>query len=224
MAEKRNIILFGSMILLTLSYWLSASLLIGEKPFEIRVLEEEQQELNENLISAQILASQLDRVFTLFQENLALSKADSLADDASLPFLNNLTDMLEELDIKLLGIKPKPRIDKITYFKAPYIITLECSYDQFGKFLSEIERSPRLITIDEFEVKNGIERIKANTNEDKLIYQEFVVNLSTITLVKSKSKASLSQIFLTLSHPPQPRRLSVLLSPIATVVLMCELR
>ena len=188
MAEKRNIILFGSMILLTISYWLTASILIGDKPFEIRVLEEEQQELNENLISAQILASRLDRVFTLFQENLALSKADSLADDASLPFLNNLTDVLEELDIKLLGIKPKPLIDKITYFKAPYIVTLECSYDQFGKFLSELERSPRLITIDEFEVKNGIERIKANTDEEKLIYQEFVVNLSTITLVKSKSK------------------------------------
>ncbi|MEL1231383.1 MAG: type 4a pilus biogenesis protein PilO [Candidatus Neomarinimicrobiota bacterium] len=189
MAEKRNIILFGCLIVLSLTYWLSASFLIGEKPFEIRVLEEEQQELNENLISAQILASQLDRVFTLFQENLALSKADSLADDASLPFLNNLTDMLEDLDIKLLGIKPKPRIDKITYFKAPYIITLECSYDQFGKFLTEIERSPRLITIDEFEVKNGIERIKANTDEERLLFQEFVVNLSTITLVKSKNKA-----------------------------------
>ena len=134
------------------------------------------------------LCSPLIILFTLFQENLALSKADSLADDASLPFLDNLTDMLEDLDIKLLGIKPKPRIDKITYFKAPYIITLECSYDQFGKFLSELERSPRLITIDEFEVKNGIERIKANTEEEKLIYQEFVVNLSTITLVKSKSK------------------------------------
>ena len=166
---------------------LAASL---EKPFDIKVLEEEQQELNENLISAQILASQLDRVFTLFQENLALSKADSLADDANLPFLNNLTDMLEDLDIKLLGIKPKPRMDKITYFKAPYIITLECTFDQFGKFLAEIERSPRLITVDEFEVKNGIERIKANTEEDRLIYQEFVVNLSTITLVKSKSKVS----------------------------------
>ena len=189
MAEKRNIILFSCLIVLSFSYWLSASFLIGEKPFEIIVLEEEQQELNENLISAQILASQLDRVFTLFQENLALSKADSLADDANLPFLNNLTDMLEDLDIKLLGIKPKPRIDKITYFKAPYIITLECSYDQFGKFLTEIERSPRLITIDEFEVKNGIERIKANTDEEKLLYQEFVVNISTITLVKSKNKA-----------------------------------
>ena len=190
MAEKRNIILFGALVLLTLSYWVSASVLIGEKPFESRVLEEEQQELNENLISAQILASQLDRVFTLFQENLALSKSDSLADDANLPFLNNLTDMLDELEIKLLGIKPKPRVDKITYFKAPYIITLECTFDQFGKFLSEVERSPRLISVDEFEVKNGIERIKANTEEEQLLTQEFVVNLSTITLVKSKSKVS----------------------------------
>ena len=190
MAEKRNIILFGALIFLTISYWVSASVLIGEKPFEIRVLEEEQQELNENLISAQILASQLDRVFTLFQENLALSKSDSLADDANLPFLNNLTDMLDELEIKLLGIKPKPRVDKITYFKAPYLITLECTFDQFGKFLSELERSPRLITVDEFEVKNGIERIKANTEEEKLMEQEFVVNLSTMTLVKSKSKVS----------------------------------
>jgi|TARA_B110000444_G_scaffold250971_1_gene278172 Tfp pilus assembly protein PilO len=188
MAEKRNIFLFGALVLLTVSFWVSSSFLIGDKPFKIQLLEEEQAELNENLISAQILASQLDRVFTLFQENLALSKADSLADDANLPFLNNLTDMLDDLDIKLLGIKPKPRIDKMTYFKAPYIITLECTFDQFGKFLSEIERSPRLITVDEFEVKNGIERIKANTDEGKLVYQEFLVNLSTITLVKSKSK------------------------------------
>ena len=190
MPEKRNIILFGALVLLTISYWASASVLIGKKPFEIRLLEEEQEELNENLISAQILASQLDRVFTLFQENLALSKADSLADDANLPFLNSLTDILDDLDIKLLGIKPKPRVDKITYFKAPYIITLECTFEQFGMFLSEIERSPRLITVDEFEVKNGIERVKANTEEEKLLEQEFVVNLSTITLVKSKSKVS----------------------------------
>ena len=190
MAEKRNTFLFVAVIVLSFSYWVSASILISDKPFQIRILEEEQEELNENLISAQILASQLDRVFTLFQQNLALSKADSLADDASLPFLDNLTDMLEELDIKLLGIKPKPRIDKMTYLKAPYIINLECSYEQFGKFLAEIERSARLVTVDEFEVKNGIERIKANTEEEKLIFQEFTVNLSTITLVKSKSKAT----------------------------------
>ena len=190
MPEKRNTILFGALLILSLSYWVSSSFVIGDKPFQITLLEDEETELNENLISAQILASQLDRVFTLFQENLALSKMDSLADDANLPFLNNLTDILDDLDITLMGIKPKPREDKRTYLKAPYLITLDCTFEQFGKFLSEIERSPRLITIDEFEVKNGIERIKANTEEDKLIDQEFVVALSTITLVKSKSKVS----------------------------------
>lgn len=190
MPEKRNTILFGALLILSLSYWVSSSFMIGDKPFQITLLEDEETELNENLISAQILASQLDRVFTLFQENLALSKMDSLADDANLPFLNNLTDILDDLDITLMGIKPKPREDKRTYLKAPYLITLECTFEQFGKFLSEIERSPRLITVDEFEVKNGIERIKANTEEDKLIDQEFVVALSTITLVKSKSKVS----------------------------------
>ena len=190
MPEKRNTILFASLLILSLSYWISSSFMIGDKPFQITLLEDEETELNENLISAQILASQLDRVFTLFQENLALSKMDSLADDANLPFLNILTDILDDLDITLMGIKPKPREDKRTYLKAPYLITLECTFEQFGKFLSEIERSPRLITVDEFEVKNGIERIKANTEEDKLIDQEFVVALSTITLVKSKSKVS----------------------------------
>ena len=190
MPEKRNTILFGALLILSLSYWISSSFMIGDKPFQITLLEDEETELNENLISAQILASQLDRVFTLFQENLALSKMDSLADDANLPFLNNLTDILDDLDITLMGIKPKPREDKRTYLKAPYLITLECTFEQFGKFLSEIERSPRLITVDEFEVKNGIERIKANTEEDKLIDQEFIVALSTITLVKSKSKVS----------------------------------
>ena len=109
MSEKRNIILFGALVVLTISYWLSSAFFIADKPFEIKLLEQEETELNENLISAQILASKLDRVYTLFQENLALSQQDSLAEDASLPFLNSLTDILDDLNIQLLGIKPKDR-------------------------------------------------------------------------------------------------------------------
>ena len=188
MAEKRNIILFGAIIILTITYWASSSLFIGGKPLKIKLLEQEETELNENLISAQILASKLDRVYTLFQENLALSQQDSLAEDASLPFLNALTDILDDLDIQLLGIKPKDRISKGDYYKSPYVITFECSYDEFGKFLAEIERSPRLITLNEYEVKNGIERVKTNVSEDDLSEQVFELNLATITLVKSRSK------------------------------------
>ena len=164
--------------------------MIGDKPFQIRLLEDEQTELNENLISAQILDRQLDRVYTLFQENLALSQQDSLAQDASLPFLNSLTDMLDDLDILLIGIKPKDRESKDDYYKSPYVITIECTYEEFGKFLAEMERSPRLITVNEYEVKNGVERIKTNVREEDLMNQVFEVNLATIPLVKSKSKGS----------------------------------
>ena len=176
--------------MLTILFWVSGSLLIGDKPFQIRMLEDEQTELNENLISAQILDRQLDRVYTLFQENLALSQQDSLAQDASLPFLNSLTDMLDDLDIQLLGIKPKDRESKDDYYKSPYVITIECTYEEFGKFLAEMERSPRLITVNEYEVKNGVERIKTNVREEDLMNQVFEVNLATITLVKSRSKGS----------------------------------
>ena len=188
MAEKRNIILFGVLIVLTISYWLSAAFFIGDKPVEIKVLEQEETELNENLISAQILASKLDRVYTLFQENLALSQQDSLAEDASLPFLNSLTDILDDLNIQLLAIKPKDRESKGEYYKSPYVIMIECSYEEFGKFLAEIERSPRLITLNEYEVKNGVERVKTNISEEDLLEQVFELNLATITLVKSRTK------------------------------------
>ena len=67
---------------------------------------------------------------------------------------------------------------------------IQCTYEQFGEFLAEMERSPRLIMIDEFEVKNGYERIRSRTDEDELAFQEFTVKLSTITLVKSKTKVS----------------------------------
>ena len=191
MHEKRNIILFMAIVILSSSYWIATIFVISDKPIQISVLEDEQAELNENLISAQILASQLDRVFTLFQENLALSQMDSLAEDASLPFLKNLTDIMDDLNIELLNIDPRDRVKKIGYFKAPYFLTIKCTFEEFGQFLSEIERSPRLITIDEYEVKNGIERIRSNATENDLIYQEFTINLSTITLVKTKSKAVL---------------------------------
>ena len=190
MAEKRNIILFGAIVVLTISFWVSGSFMIGDKPFQIGLLEDEQTELNENLISAQILASKLDRVYTLFQENLALTQQDSLAEDASLPFLNSLTDMLDDLNIQLLGIKPKDRESKGDYYKSPYVIAIQCTYEEFGKILAEMERSPRLITLDEYEVKNGVARIKTNVREEDLMEQVFELNLATITLVKSKSKAA----------------------------------
>ena len=188
MAEKRNLILLGVVVLLSISFFMGSSMLIGEKPLTIKMLEQEQEELNENLISAQILASKLDRVYTLFQENLALSLKDSLAEDASMPFLRDLTDKLEGLNIEVMSIKPRKRIKEKGYYRSPYELTVKSSFDQFGEFLTELERSPRLVNIDDFIVKNGIERVKSKMKEEDLVDQVFELGLSTITLVKGKGK------------------------------------
>ncbi len=178
------LILFG----LTILFWLNQGWSIGEKPLELKAMELEQLELNEQLISAQILANKLDQVYTLFDENLALSKQDSLAEDASIPFLKNMTETMNNLEITLMNVKPRPRVEQGNFLKTPYELIIKCTYDQLGKFMAEIERSPRIITINEFNVKNGIERVKRTATEEDLLKQVVEIHLATLTLVKSKTK------------------------------------
>ena len=86
---NRNSLLFILIILLSVSFWLSVRFVLDNKPELLSKLEKKQTELNEQYISAKILAEKLDQVYTLFSENLALSIQDSIAEDSSIPFLKN---------------------------------------------------------------------------------------------------------------------------------------
>lgn len=185
---NRNLLLLIFSILLTVTFWIFSTALIGNKPNQVRDLEDEITELNEQLISAQILANKLDRVYTLVEKNLALSIQDSLAEDASIPFLNDLTGMLENLGIKVQSIQPKKRIENIGYVESPYDLLIICTYKQLGSFMAEIERSPRLIKVNEFTVENGVERVKNISRAEDLKTQLVEINLSTITLLKSSDQ------------------------------------
>ena len=187
--KNRNGIMALVLMVLTASFWLNFNWLLGDRPLTLKSLELEQQELNEQLISAQILAKKLNQVYTLFDENLALSKQDSLAEDASLPFLKQLSETIENNGITLMNVRPKPRVEKENYIQTPYELIIKCTYDQLGKFMAEIERSPRLITISELYIKNGIERVKRTTSEEDLMKQIVEIHLATLTMVKSKTKA-----------------------------------
>ena len=185
---NRNSLLFGLTVFLTLTFWVSIKFFIGNKPLFLKQLELKQTELNEQYISAKILAEKLDQVYTLFSENLALSVSDSLAEDSSLPFLKSLTDMMEENDIIIKKIRPRPREKVGNYYSSPYEITVKCNFENLGKFLGEMEKSPRLISINELSIKNGIERIKNRAEEIDLMQQEINLHIATLTLIKSKVK------------------------------------
>ena len=85
--------------LLTVLFWMSVKFSIGSKPIKLKKLELKQIELNEQFISAKILAEKLDQVYSLFSRNLALSIEDSLAEDASLPFLKEITNLMNKHNI-----------------------------------------------------------------------------------------------------------------------------
>ncbi|NQV16287.1 type 4a pilus biogenesis protein PilO [bacterium] len=173
-----------SVLVLTLVFYYSYNWVYKEKPTEIRAYDKKIVKLNEQLITAQILANKLDRVYTLFERNLALSAQDSLADDASIPFLNSLTSTIDSLGIQLSNIRPKPGTPLKRAIETPYDLEIRCNYRQFGKFLAELERSSRLITVKQYHVKNGVERLKNSAKAELLKTQEIEMKLSTLTLVK----------------------------------------
>ena len=184
---NRNIILFIISILFIITNSLLYSYLYNDKYDLIIDLEEEQKIANEKFITAQILSEKLDNVYNVFEQNLAADNNDPRNKEANMLFLKDLTDILEKLDIKLLQIEPggKKKKGLLTYI--PYLMELKCSYEEVGKLITELEASNRLITIEEIIIKNGIEKIKKNSNNsDEITDIKTLLSINTITLNKSK--------------------------------------
>ena len=183
---KRVQILAVSVLVLALAFYYAVNWVYGEKPDDIYYLDKEIAQLNERLITAQILSNKLDRVYNLFEKNLAEKASDAVAMDASMDFLNSLTTTLDSLGITTIFMRPRPRIKNRNSIETPYDLEIRCNYKQLGVFLSKLESSLRLIQVNEFHVKNGVERLK-NTRDEKLLAEQNVeLKISTLTLLKGK--------------------------------------
>ena len=80
---NRNSLLFGLTVFLTLTFWVSIKFFIGNKPLFLKQLELKQTELNEQYISAKILAEKLDQVYA--SENACVDPAVLNAQAISIP-------------------------------------------------------------------------------------------------------------------------------------------
>ena len=105
---KRNLLLLAALILFNVIFRFVSGSFVS-KPDEIYDLEELQQKENEKYITAQILSQSLNQVYAMFESNLAATKNDERNEAASLPFLEQLTDILDRLQIKTLKLKPNQK-------------------------------------------------------------------------------------------------------------------
>ena len=98
--------------------------------------------------------------------------------------MNYITDLLNKLEIKIISIKPKSseKHGKNSYY--PYEIDIKSSYEKFGKFITQLEQTTRLIEIEEISLKNCLERIRSTNRGEQLQTQDYSLVISTISLNK----------------------------------------
>jgi len=186
---NRNVILLiVTLLFISLNYIL-VSFFFTSKIDLIEELGEEQKIVNEKYITAQILSEELDNVYSVFEQNLASNKNDPKNKESNMLFLKDLTDILEKLEIKLIQIEPGGKKRKGLLTLIPYTMELKCNYEEIGKLVTELEASNRLITVDEIIIKNGIEKIKKNSNnQDAINDVKTILSINTVTLNKPKQK------------------------------------
>jgi Tfp pilus assembly protein PilO len=157
-------------------------------PKEINALNKRIEAKNEKLISAQILASELSMVADLIDRNLAISRQDSLAEDASLPFLEDLTSLLEIHGITLVRLAPDRHTQsRHDYVKTSYKAEIGCTYKEFGQFINDLEKSNRLISLEKFEVNNLPSQVGKSQSDMPWDHHIFEMTISTLTLIKHSS-------------------------------------
>jgi len=186
---NRNVILLIVTLLFISINYILVSYFFTSKIDLIETLEEEQKIVNEKFITAQILSEELDNVYNVFEQNLASNKNDPKNKESNMLFLKDLTDILEKLEIKLIQIEPGGKKRKGLLTLIPYTMELKCNYEEIGKLVTELEASNRLITVDEIIIKNGIEKIKKNSNnQDAINDVKTILAINTVTLNKPKQK------------------------------------
>ena len=186
MIFKRSIILTGSCILYIILNIFLTNILIDTKKDTILDLESKHNTVNEKFITAQILSQSLQKVYSVFENNLANSKNDSRNQEASMDFLKYLTDIMEKHDIKLNQIIPGQKIKKGSFIYIPYDVSIMCDYEHLGQFINDIESSDRIILIKELTIRNNIEKMKSKKRDQNISDLEIELELRTATINKSK--------------------------------------
>ena len=183
---KRNIILLSIFLIFLIGSYFQHSFM-NSKLERLLDLKAEQKKVNEKFISADLLSKNLNKVLDLFNENLALTANDSKNDEASMPFLDNLTDLFVNLGIEVIDIKPvskEKRGSKNTYI--PYKLELRCSFQEFANLVNDLEKNDRLIVIDEFRFFSNAQKLSKMKDPESVMNHKVSLVISAVTLNKAR--------------------------------------
>lgn len=174
----------GACFALALILALQFFVLARPRPAQIKLLHRDIKALQERLISAQITSRNLEQVQGLIRKNLAFSAQDTMAQGASLNFLMDLHRVLDNQRITVVALEPRPVRRKGRFIETPYDLEILCDYAQFSNLADKMEKSPRLISIAEFEMDNSLEAYFADGSPARSGQCRVKMQITTLTLVR----------------------------------------
>ncbi len=186
--SSNEVILILILILVGVAYYSYDAFIYREKIDKIARLDKDIMRKNDQLIAAQILDQELSGVARLMQVNMATSTSDDLIKGTAVSFLKFLTRTLDEMKIDLLTINPRPtrKAKKDNYLSSAYSVGVYCNYKKFGKLLTEIEKSDRIIWVDSFQIKSNIDYLAGKDHSRGIDKHVIEMELRTITLLKNE--------------------------------------
>ena len=201
---KKNIIITIALLVYVLAFWAFYTYYIEPQPAKLADLKGQLAEKRRQYLSAQIISKNLENVNDLIKNNLVENLSDSLAQASSIPFLNYLTGLIDDLDMVLISMRPASvlRWDQTTggklidqeYIEIPYSMTLLASYKQLGKFLENLEKSQRLIKVARIQVINPVDfAYYAGEISGKPDQHRVEVVIHTLTILKESFKGGSQQ-------------------------------
>ncbi len=199
---KNNLIVLVLTLILLGGTLFSYQRFVVPQPDEIRRLNLEIEDKNKRLLAAQILAEKREGITALIRNNLVNNPSDSLTEKSSIPFLRYLTATMDRLGIRLVALTPMDVIgtedaytyEKKEYIEVPYELKIIASYEEFGKFLDVLEKSPHLVKVTSFSLSNEIDRssfigeIKGKPNQHPINLQ-----ISTLAILKASYRSELGE-------------------------------
>ena len=164
---KKNLIIAIVLLAYLSGFYYYYKEVIVPQPQQLEELKDKLAEKRRQHLAAQIISKNLENVNILINNNLVDNISDSLAQAASIPFLNYVTGLMDDLKIVLITMRPSTisRWDEYTegnpidqeYIEIPYNMTVLASFEQLGEFLEALERSPRLIKVARVQMLNPMD-------------------------------------------------------------------
>lgn len=195
---KENLVILIVLVVFLLGSYMYYDQVIVPQPQELRSLKEQIEEKNRQLLAAQILAEKREGVTQLIKNNLIQSLDDSLAEKASVPFLRYLTTAMDRIGIRLVALTPLDIIgmedptglQQKEYIQVPYEVKILASYDELGRFLDILEKSPHLIKITNFTITNDLEQTSyAEEITGKPRQHPMSMQINTIAILKASYRS-----------------------------------